>query len=213
MPLSEEQIETNKNRFIELIQSIEVEGADIQGLLKYLERGDFFHAPASTLYHNNYEGGLCEHSLHVYDTLVELVNRYKPGCIDPNSILIVGLLHDISKTNFYEQYYANKKVYNESGSKHDNLGKFDWVSEAAYKVKDPKDRFLGGTHGFNSMIIAGKFFPLTYEENLSLLHHHAGMGEESPLKELSAILEKYPLVTLLHTADFLSTYILEKSNA
>ena len=212
MSISKEQIEINKNRFISLIESIQIEGADVKGLLQYLTQGDFFNAPASTLYHNNYEGGLCEHSLHVYDTLVDLANRYHPE-LDPNSLLITGLLHDISKTNYYEKYYANKKLYSPSGSKQDNIGKFDWISEEAYKVKDVNNRFLGGTHGFNSMILAGRYFPLSYSESLALLHHHAGMGEESPLKELSAILEKYPLVTLLHTADFISTYILEKSNA
>ena len=37
---------------------------------------DFFTAPASTKYHGNYEGGLCEHSLDVYDMAVRLETLY-----------------------------------------------------------------------------------------------------------------------------------------
>ena len=64
----------NRRRFIELYKThITREGAD--KLLAYLESSDFFTAPASTRYHGNYEGGLCQHSLNVYDALVDILNR------------------------------------------------------------------------------------------------------------------------------------------
>ncbi len=38
-------------------------------LLKWLETTDFFQAPASTRFHLAREGGLVEHSVHVYERL------------------------------------------------------------------------------------------------------------------------------------------------
>lgn len=207
--LTKEQIQANKNRYLELVGQIDIEGSDTQGLVEYLLGSDFFEAPASTLYHNNFEGGLCQHSLNVYNALVELANKYAPGRYESSTLIVVALLHDLAKVNFYEKYVANKKIYNQNGSKHDNQGNFDWFAEEAYKVKDAKDRFLGGEHGFNSMMIANKYIPMTYEETLAILHHHCGQGESKQLTDLSAILNKYPLVTLLHMADFLSTFITE----
>ena len=62
---------TAKERFIEIYKkNITRDGAD--KLLEYLESpaSDFFTAPASARYHSSFEGGLCEHSLNVYDCLV-----------------------------------------------------------------------------------------------------------------------------------------------
>ena len=59
---------TNKEKFIQIYrENITREGAD--RLLAFLcsEGSDFFTAPASARYHSAYEGGLCEHSLNVYD--------------------------------------------------------------------------------------------------------------------------------------------------
>ena len=207
--LTNDQIEANKIRFLKLVSDINIPNADTQGLVDYLLQGDFFEAPASTQYHCSYPGGLCYHSLNVYDTLVELSDKYTPGRYSKDSIAIVSLFHDISKTNFYEKYVMNKKIYSETGTKHDNQGKFDWFAQEAYKVKDASDRFIGGEHGFNSVMLLNRFVPLTYEETLAILHHHAGLGESKQLYDLSAVMNKYPLVVLLHMADFLSTFIKE----
>lgn len=208
--LTKEQIEQNKNEYLRLISLLgEIDGADTEGLVNYLLESDFFQAPASTQYHCNFEGGLCYHSLNVYKALIQLADSYKPGTYSRATLITVALLHDLAKVNFYEKYVANKKIYNPNGSKHDNQGNFDWFAEESYKVKDAKDRFLGGEHGFNSMVIANKYIPMTYEEMLAVLHHHVGFGESKQLFDLSAILNKYPLITLLHMADFLSTFITE----
>lgn len=209
--LSNEQIEQNKNTFLNLISTINIPGADIQGLTNYLTTNGFFTAPASTLYHCNYAGGLCEHSLHVYNELVRLANIYFPNRYDMNSLLVVGLLHDISKTDFYELYVANKKVYDERGTKHDNMGKFEWVGVEGYKVRDANNRFLAGNHGFNSVMLLGNFIPMTLEESSAVYNHMYGSDDKYMNPDLSAIANKYPLVTLLHAADFLSTFALERT--
>ena len=65
---------TNQERFTQIFQEkITREGAD--KLLEFLEKSDFFTAPASTRYHGAYEGGLVAHSLNVYDCLVDILNR------------------------------------------------------------------------------------------------------------------------------------------
>lgn len=202
--LTQEQINANKERYLSLISQL-TEG-NVQGLIDWLNNSDFFTAPASTKYHCSYAGGLCEHSLHVYDNLVFLANSYRPGMFDNNTLIVAALLHDLAKVNFYEPEIKNKKVYNENGSKHDNMGKFDWVAINGWKVREVDQRFLGGEHGFNSMILANQFIPMDYQILLSILHHHVGIGEAKQLTDLSGILNRYPLVSLLHTADFLSTF-------
>ena len=211
--LTPEQIEKNKIDFLKLIAEIDIDGADTQGLVDFLDSTDFFSAPASTQYHANYKGGLCEHSLNVYRNLKSLYEEYKaylPNEYDNNSLLVVGLLHDISKANYYESYVMNKKIYSENGMKHDNMGKFDWFAEEAFKVKDAHERMVGGTHGFNSMMLVGRYIPLTYEESVAILNHHAGMDDKNATYDLSAILNKYPLATLLHLADMVSTFLNER---
>ena len=225
--LTPEQIETNKRAFISLIKSINREGARIENLLDYLEnKSDFFTAPASTQYHSNFKGGLCYHSLNVYKTLLKIVNATFNSqladdtgisyidenglTLDSESLKIVGLLHDISKTNFYEQYTQNKKVYSPKGTKWDEGGKFDWVSVKAYKIKDMNERFIFGTHGQNSEYIVGTFIPLKIEESVAINWHMGGLDGQNLAAEVSTIYNKYPLAVVLHLADTLSTYTTER---
>ena len=102
-----------KRKFIEIYKSkIKREGAD--KLLEFLEGSDFFTAPASTRYHGSHEGGLCEHSINVYECLCDYMARprvkelYGMNYSD-ESIAIVSLLHDVCKTNFYVETTRNVK--------------------------------------------------------------------------------------------------------
>jgi 23S rRNA maturation-related 3'-5' exoribonuclease YhaM len=52
-----------------IFAQIQRPGAD--KLLAWLEMSDFFTAPASSRFHSSHEGGLCEHSVKVYDRLKE----------------------------------------------------------------------------------------------------------------------------------------------
>lgn len=65
---------TNKERFVSLCNDIDREG--MQELMEWLEKSDFYSAPASTKFHGNYAGGLLEHSLNVYDELKRLLQIY-----------------------------------------------------------------------------------------------------------------------------------------
>jgi hypothetical protein len=103
----------------------------------------------------------------------------------------------------------NQKVYSDGGSKHDELGKFDWVSVPSYKVKESKDLFTIGTHGENSVYMTETFIPLSAEEHCAILNHHNIY--DNPKLDSATIYGKYPLACLLHLADMASTYVLESN--
>ena len=208
--LTSEQIEMNKKAFLSLISSISREGMDTTKLINKLEKSDFFTAPASTKYHCAYEGGLCEHSLNVYNNLVKLCSRDKldAECYDDDSLKIVALLHDISKMNIYEKTARNEKVYASDGDKYDSLGKYKWVTSMGYKTKEEK--FVFGSHEMTSEYIVRQFIPLTVTESVAILHHMGGMHYDSAQDNLGEVFNQYHLALMLHIADMVSTYVDER---
>lgn len=85
------EIETNKNRIISLLRSTGREG--IENVIDYLKSKNYFILPSSLARHHNWEGGLAEHNLGVYERLVKTGENILP--ID--SIILTSLLHDICK--------------------------------------------------------------------------------------------------------------------
>lgn len=205
--MTKEQLDKNKETFIELVKSIQREGFDKEKLLYKLEHSDFYTAPASTIYHNSFEGGLVKHSLNVYYELCNLVKMLGFNDISEDTIKIVALFHDLSKMNFYEDYVRNVKKYSEHGTKSDEMGRFDWQAEKGFKVREASNRYLFSTHGQNSERMLSYFTPLYEHESAAIIWHHAGMDNDSKNIDLSAILNRYPLATLLHIADLIATYI------
>lgn len=199
---------TDRETYIKLLRSTKREG--IENLIDFLENSDFFIAPASTIYHNCFEGGLCRHSLDVYINLLNLKGLYmddpRVQAIPQESYIITALLHDLSKTNFYEPYVQNKKLYTPNGSKYDELGAYDWVSISSYKVKEPQLRFVGLDHCVNSVLIAEQYINMTLEEKVSVYSHHATFNSATNNKDLSEIYTRYQLALLLHMADLVTTY-------
>ena len=218
--LTEQQIQDNRNRFLELVNGIERDGVDKERLIAQLNGSDFFEAPASAIYHNAFKGGLCAHSLNVYDCLKKLCAAFytltdpatgEQGAVEcpysEDSIRIVSLFHDFDKMNKYELYFMNKKIYSETGSKFDEMGKFDWKSVPGYKRKEDKDVFTIGTHGENSVYMTETFIPLSTEEHCAIINHHSKY--DNPNLNTTGIYNKYHLACLLHLADMSATYILE----
>ena len=205
-------IQKNKEEFIALINSIQRK-FDKEKLIDWLEnKSDFFIAPASTKYHGSYEGGLCEHSLNVYYALKNLNCSYMPKLCqteeeikqgthkykyDEDTLKIVGLLHDISKANYYEKYQRNVKDKNGN-----------WVQVEEYKIKD--DRFIYGSDEQTADFMISKFIPLTVDEHIAILHKTGGRAFDSTQTSIPTIFEHCELAVLLNCADLLSCYILEK---
>lgn len=210
-----EQLNANKERFISLIKSIKREGTDIEGLVNKLENSDFFYAPASTQYHSSYQGGLCQHCLNVYDELVKLVQmKYPKTIIDEtgemkevedncpytsDSLIIIALLHDFSKMNFYET--STRNVKDENGN---------WTKVPFIKVREVGDRFIYSTHGANSEYMVGRFIPLSLEESISIINHMGWSDDHDDPKIISEVFNRYPLALYLHIADCLATFTLER---
>lgn len=211
MNFNDAYINECKEEFCKLLREVDRENANIESLIAKLEASDFFTAPASSKYHNSCRGGLVDHSLNVYRNLSMLVQRKGfEDVISKDSIIICGLLHDLSKMNYYEPTARNKKVYSDMGSKSDELGRFDWVSEMGWATKDKNDRFLFGNHEETAEFMVRRFIPLKVEESVAILNHHGGMGWDSTKTDISALYAKYPLACLLHLADILSTYVDEE---
>lgn len=207
--LGKERIEANKKEFIELINSITRE-FDKDRLIDWLEnKSDFFSAPASTKYHESHEGGLCDHSLNVYYCLRNLVESYKSYFTytdengnsvcryDDDTLRIVGLLHDISKANYYERYSRNLK--DASGN---------WTQVWEYRVRD--NRFIYGSDEQTAEFMVSTFIPLTVDEKIAILHKSGGRAFDSTQTSIPTIFEHCSLAVLLNVADLLSCYILER---
>lgn len=195
--IDENKIIENKERVIQLVSQINRDGADIEGLLKKLNTSDFFIAPASTMYHCAYRGGLCQHSLNVYDNLVKLNETKQLGFL-PESMIIVALFHDFSKMNFYETSLRNVK---------DEYG--EWVQVPYIKMKDSKDRFIYAGHGTNSEFMIRRFIPLKLEESVAIINHMGGkdiVGGGVSDAYVPEIFSKYPLALYLHLADMMSSF-------
>lgn len=211
MSLTQEQINANKEEFLDLISSIKRKDADIDGLVNKLINSDFFIAPASTKYHCAYDGGLCEHSLNVYYNYMNIVQHKEgldPWCYDNDTIKIVALLHDISKMNHYEKYPKNVKQYCSDGKLFDANGNYKWVTELHWKIRDQK--FIYGSHECTSEYIARQFIPLTLDESVAILHHMGSMAWDSAKDNIGEIFTQYPIALILYMADMMSSYMDEK---
>lgn len=178
---------SNQEQFIETLKTVKRDGMD--KLIDYLLKSTFFIDPASANFHSNYAGGLCQHSLNVYNRLKNLTGE------DTDTIKIVGLLHDVCKIGTYEQYYKNTK-------ENDN-----WVKTVAYKHKKST---LPYGHGEKSVYMLSHFIKLTQEETLAIRWHMGAYEPKELYAELGEAQEMYPLVILVNTADLLATKIDEK---
>ena len=222
--LTEEDIENNKQRFISLLDFPNHKEWKKESTIKYLMAHDFFTAPASTIFHGCCKGGLCYHTLSVYDTLCKYIKMAFPDAIDEEtgetvstcpyseeSIRLVALFHDISKTDVYKEDYRNVKQYSDDGKKSDELGRFDWVAEKIYKMKEPEDRLSFGTHAETSLYMTRTFFPdLTMDEATAILHHMGRTIDWNDKDVAPSVYNKNPLALLLHQADEYSALYAER---
>lgn len=168
------------------------EGAD--KLLEWLEESSFFSDPASTKYHGAYEGGLCEHSVNVFEELIRLLKAYPEIKVTAETAAIVALLHDVCKIGCYKQELRNKKVNNV------------WVQQPTYVFQED---FPFGGHGSKSVYLIQKYFPLTDEEAVAI-NCHMGAWDRTPSDYgVGNAYERYSLAWLLHVADESATYIRE----
>lgn len=180
-----------KEEFIELLKSTNREG--MEKLLAFLEKSDFYTAPASTRFHGNFEGGLLEHSMKVYEIFKEKVKNSGLN-VPEETVKIAALLHDICKTNFYKTDYRNAK--NARG---------EWEKVPYYTVEDT----IPYGHGEKSVMMITEYIKLTPEEKYAIRWH---MGYTEPKEQYNTIglaFSKYPIALLTHEADLEATYFFD----
>ncbi len=195
--LDQERIKENKDRFLNLLKEV-LDEEDYGELESYLEETDFFEAPASTKYHLHVRGGLCQHSLNVYDCLVKLAKDWKLECSDI-SIRIVSLLHDLCKVNTYVP--STRRVPPERS------GTGEWEVEEIW-VKD--DSFHLG-HASKSIYLIQRILPLTMYE-IEAIHAHMGSTDLSTMFnsfDLNTVFSENELAICLHLADMMASYLVE----
>lgn len=179
-----------KEEFIELLKSTKREG--IEDLINFIEKTDFFTAPASTRFHGDYEGGLLEHSMKVYEILKHKAkNNVTKMEFAEDTLIIIGLLHDICKVNFYKVDYRNAK--NERG---------EWEKVPYYTIDDT----IPYGHGEKSVMMLTEYIKLTSEEKYCIRWHMGFSEPKEVYNSLGAAYKRYPLALLLNEADLESTY-------
>lgn len=179
-----------REEFLNLLRSVKREGID--DLIRFIENTDFFTAPASTRFHGDYAGGLVEHSMKVYEILQEKVKNAPIALnIPTETLIIVPLLHDLCKANFYKIDYRNAK---------NALGV--WEKVPYYTVEDT----IPYGHGEKSVMMITEYMKLTSEEKYAIRWH---MGFTEPKEQYGTIglaYTKYPLALLMFEADLEATY-------
>ena len=190
-----------KEEFLKIYKTnIKRDGAD--RLLEYLEKTDFFTAPASTKFHSCHEGGLCEHSVKVFNRFLKKVKmEYGENFeekVSLESLAMISLLHDVCKADYYKIEMRNVK---ENGN---------WVQKPFYTVDDK----LPYGHGEKSVYIINGFTRLTREEAMAINWHMGGFDNrvQGGSYALKDAFNAYPLALLFHLADVEATYLDEEQN-
>ena len=194
--------EKNRQRFEELIGRVTRPG--VKELIKYISTSDMFSAPASTRYHLSVEGGLLQHSLNVYDCLVDTLKKEEDTycytvcgtCVQTlteENVIIMALLHDICKTNFYASTLRWAKDENNQ-----------WYQYPVYEVNDK----IPYGHGEKSVMMIEEFMKLEPVERYAI-RWHMGYTEDANYLTLGQAIEKYPVIWALHDADQKATHFLE----
>lgn len=204
---------TNKKKFEELVKKY-IKRDGIDKVLNWLESNDFYTAPASTKYHLAVEGGLCQHSLDVFEQMVKLAKMHyeikeitdktvfngtttdDSGSFTMENLAVASLLHDICKVNCYVKDLKNVKVD----------GK--WIQEEYWKWEE---QFIYG-HGSKSVYILQQFMKL-YIDEAQAIRFHMG-GKEDALADnyerlYAPVYEKSQFAVLLHLADMFATFLIE----
>lgn len=195
----------NKDRFISILRATGRTG--VENVITKLSELGFFEAPASTVFHLNYEGGLLQHSLNVYDEAMVITRQqieFRPEMAEKlpfESVTVAALLHDICKAEIYKEALKWRK---------DNEGK--WESYNSYEV-DYSSLPLG--HGEKSVIRLLQWgMELTDEEMLAIRWHmgpwELAFQSNDAKGNSNAAKNKTPLCSVIGAADGLATFVLER---
>lgn len=188
---------SSASEFLEIYQKYVLRDGAVP-FYEWLVGSDFFTAPASTKYHGAHAGGLCEHSINVFDEIVRLLKAYPEIKTTGETAAIISLLHDVCKIGCYKTEMRNAK---ENGA---------WVQKPYYTFNED---FSYGGHGSKSVFLIERFMRLTEEEAVAINCHMSSWDAVPHDWSISNAYQKYPLAWLLHVADESASFIKEAKNA
>ena len=133
--------------------------------------------------------------MKVYEILVDKVkNSVIPIEVSEESLIIIALLHDICKVNFYKVDYRNAK--NAFG---------EWEKVPYYTVEDT----IPYGHGEKSVMMITEYMKLTVEEKYCIRWHMGFTEPKEAYNTLGQAFKKFPLALLVHEADLEATYFFD----
>lgn len=159
----------------------------------WLESHGFFTAPASTKYHGSYEGGLFDHSFEVAQTLWKLTKDNNLKWERPESPLIVGMFHDLCKTD----NYRHPKL----GLEADGVPLLDTC-----KWEYNPNTLLKG-HGDKSLMLLSSLMKLTEEEVACIRYHMGAFTDKEEWNDYTRAVHRYPNVLWTHHADMIASHV------
>ena len=148
----------------------------------------FFTQPASIRFHGDYEGGLFDHSYRVATELLKLTDALHLDWERKCSPVIIGLFHDLCKTDLYEV-----KSLQQDGDK----------MCVEYKYSETPSLW-GQGHGSKSVLIASTIIQLTPEE-VACIRYHMGAYEKDDWDNLDVAIRRFNNVLWTHTADMMAS--------
>ena len=143
---------------------------------------NFFKAPASTKYHNNYEGGLFDHSYNVAKALRSLTDNNSLKWQRKDSPEIVGMFHDLCKTDQY-------------------------VFDGTEWTYLPNTLYKG--HGDKSVLMLAPLMNLTAEEVACITYHQGAFTDKEKWNDYTRAIRFYNNVLWTHQADMIASQIWE----
>ena len=171
-------MESNLNSRMEKFLSIAPEGFPAEEFMKKFPK--FFTAPASINYHQNYCGGLFEHSLGVYQLLKYLTNKGIISWEREESPFIVGMFHDLCKVDQYEEDHEGY-TYSEN--------------------------MLFTGHGEKSVVLLSTILRLTEEEAACIVYHMGAFTDSKQWDQYTNAVKRYPNILWTHHADMYDAHV------
>ena len=197
-------LELQRDKFLMIFDSKIGDREGKEALREWLlgDECDFFTAPASTKYHGNDTGGLCEHSIDVYEMAVRLESLYREDIRKQylvlnrpydreqfmESLAVASLFHDLCKTNFY---------------------KVKTNGRSSYFTVDEQLPF--GGHGSKSVYVLSRYLKDIRDEEAVAINCHMGFSRAND--STVSIGESFrwsPLAWIVHVADEAATFMLDR---
>jgi len=200
-------MEMQRDRFLHIFDTRIGEREGKEALRDWLisDECDFFTAPASTKYHGNYDGGLCEHSIDVYEMAVRLEELYREDIRKQylvlnrpydreqflESLAVAALFHDLCKVNFYKTRISGRNI--------------------SYAVDE---QLPFGAHGGKSVYVLSKYLKDLRDEEAIAINCHMGFsrGVDSTIS-IGESFRYSPLAWIVHVADEAAVFMLDRGTS